>query len=119
MTPQSAKAKGRKLQQYVRDKIISTFDLKPDDVRSTSMGAGGEDIQLSSFARLRFPYSVECKNHARMSIYGLYEQAVQNSGGFTPLLVVKQNGDPPLVVLSLDDFFNLQKNATSDTWRNT
>lgn len=63
MKPSSAKAKGRKLQQQVRDLILETFsDLEPDDVRSTSMGAGGEDVLLSPLARRKFPFSVECKN---------------------------------------------------------
>jgi len=59
----SAKAKGRRLQQKVRDLILETFsELEEDDVRSTSMGAGGEDVQLSPLARRKFPFSVECKN---------------------------------------------------------
>ena len=37
--PQSAKAKGRRHQQWVRDKILALFPkLEPDDVRSTGMG---------------------------------------------------------------------------------
>ena len=62
MKAQSAKAKGRKLQQVVRDGVLKRFpSLEPDDVRSTSMGAGGEDVQLSPVARRLFPYQVECK----------------------------------------------------------
>ena len=41
MKPQSAKQKGRKLQQWVRDKLIELLDIHPENVRSTSMGAGG------------------------------------------------------------------------------
>ena len=45
-----------------RDIILSTFtDLAPDDVRSTSMGSSGVDIQLSPAAAAVFPYSVECR----------------------------------------------------------
>lgn len=52
----SAKAKGRRHQQWVRDKIYETFPVLEDgDVRSTSMGAGGEDLQLSPAARRLFP----------------------------------------------------------------
>jgi hypothetical protein len=112
MTPASAKAKGRKLQQLIRDKIIQALDLKADDVRSTSMGAGGEDIQLSYAARMRFPFSIECKSHAKMAIYTLYQQAEENSGGHTPLLVVKSNGNKPLAVLDFDHFLSLVERAT-------
>ena len=38
MRPQSAKAKGRKLQQWVRDKLIDLLDVHPEDIESRSMG---------------------------------------------------------------------------------
>lgn len=114
MKPQSAKAKGRLLQQKVRDSIIETLELLPADVRSTSMGAPGEDIQLSTYGRLRFPYSVECKSYARIGVYQWYYQAVDNCGGYAPLLVVKQNNSIPLAILSWEDFLNLQRQATAD-----
>lgn len=114
MKPQSAKAKGRLLQQKVRDSIIEKFELLPADVRSTSMGAPGEDIQLSTYARLRFPYSVECKSYARIGVYNWYFQAVDASKGYTPLLVVKQNNAIPLAILSWEDFLKLQRQATED-----
>ncbi len=47
MTPASAKAKGRRAQQVVRDAILQAFPpLLPDDVRSAAMGSNGEDIHL-------------------------------------------------------------------------
>src|SRR5690554_2150576 len=108
MKPSSAKAKGRRFQQYVRDKILATFPhLEPDDVRSTSMGASGEDVLLSPAARKLFGFSVECKNLARSAVYGLYEQAVENAGPHTPLLVLKANRKNPLAILDLDDFMKL------------
>jgi len=68
-TIQSRKSKGRRLQQFVRDMILENFDhLEPDDVRSTSMGAGGEDVLLSPAARKVFPFSVECKNVEKISL---------------------------------------------------
>ena len=110
MKTQSAKAKGRKLQQMVRDLILETFsELEPDDVRSTSMGAGGEDLQLSPAARKKFPYSVECKNVEKLNVWGAYEQAAANSGKHEPLLVMKKNRKKPLVVLDLEAFIDLLK----------
>ena len=110
MKTQSAKAKGRKLQQMVRDLILETFsELEPDDVRSTSMGAGGEDLQLSPAARKKFPYSVECKNVEKLNVWGAYEQAAANSGKHEPLLVMKKNRKKPLVVLDLEAFIELLK----------
>ena len=47
MKTQSAKAKGRRLQQWVRDLLIEELEIHPEDVESRSMGAGGEDLILS------------------------------------------------------------------------
>jgi len=111
MKTASSKAKGRKLQQLVRDKILDAFPiLEPDDVKSTSMGASGEDVQLSPAARKLMPYSIECKARASISVYAWYQQAKTNSPtGMEPLLVIKQNNSKPLVVIDLDEFMELVK----------
>ena len=110
MKPQSAKAKGRKLQQWVRDILLEAFpSLEPDDVRSTSMGAGGEDVQLSPAARRLFPYSVECKSVEKLNVWGAYEQAEANSGEHEPILIMKKNRKKPLVVIDAEAFINLLK----------
>ncbi len=106
----SAKAKGRKLQQCVRDAIIAAKpSLTLDDVRSTAMGSNGEDILLSSAAKAAFPYSVECKARAKIAlIYDALDQA-RTQNNLTPLAVVKADRKPPLVVLTLEDFMALIK----------
>jgi len=111
MKTASGKAKGRKLQQVVRDKILEAFPvLEPDDVKSTSMGAGGEDVQLSPAARKLMPYSIECKARASISVYAWYQQAKTNAPkGMEPLLVIKQNYGKPLVVVDLDHYMELCK----------
>lgn len=79
MKPASAKAKGRKLQQDIRDLLLKySPSLEPDDVKSTSMGAGGEDVQLSPAARKQYPVSIECKSRANYAFYKDYDQAVNN-----------------------------------------
>lgn len=108
MKASSAKAKGRRLQQAVRDAILTQYPaLEPDDVRSTSMGAGGEDVQLSPAARKLFPYSIECKNLAKIAVYNYYTQAETNSGKYEPLVVIKQNRSKPLAVIDFDHFMEL------------
>ena len=111
MKTASGKAKGRKLQQVVRDKILEAFPiLEPDDAKSCSMGASGEDVQLSPAARRLFPYSVECKARASVSVYAWYQQAKTNAPkGMEPLLVIKQNYGKPLVVVDLDHYMELVK----------
>ena len=110
MKPQSAKAKGRNLQKWVRDLLLESFSqLEPDDVRSTSMGCGGEDVQLSPAARKLFPFSVECKSVEKLNVWAAYEQASANSGEHEPLLIMKKNRKQPLVVLDAKTFVELIK----------
>jgi hypothetical protein len=109
MRPSSAKAKGRRLQQEVRDLILERFsELEPDDVVSTSMGASGTDIKLSPAARKKFPYSVECKNQESISIWSCLEQAEANTKpGTEPLLVFKRNKSKTYVTIELTHFMDL------------
>ena len=105
MKTQAAKAKGRRLQQWVRDRLISK-GANFEDVSSTSMGAGGEDIKLSSMARQAFPYSIECKNQERVNLWKAYEQATSNAGKHEPLLIIKRNSSKPLAVVDAEHFIN-------------
>lgn len=107
MKPQSAKAKGRRLQQWVRDCILKySPSLEPDDVKSTSMGASGEDVQLSPAARKQYPVSIECKSRASYAFYKDYDQAVVNCPkGSEPILVAKANHRNPVVIVDADWFF--------------
>jgi hypothetical protein len=108
----SRKAKGRALQKLVRDQILAAFEaLEQDDVKSTAMGQGGEDVQLSPAARKFFPYSVECKRHKSFAVYGPYEQASANSGNYEPLLVIQADRKKPLALVDLGHFMELVKNA--------
>jgi hypothetical protein len=112
MTPASAKAKGRRLQQYVRDEILKYFpSLGKDDVRSTAMGQGGEDVQLSTAARKLVPFQIECKNKARSQVHTYYEQA-QEHGDHEPLVVVKQDGKLALAVVSFERLMELIKSKS-------
>lgn len=107
MKPSSAKNKGRKLQQFVRDLILKMHpSLEPDDVKSTSMGAGGEDVQLSPAARRLCPVSIECKSRASFAFYKDLDQAISNAPpGTEPMLVVKANHKKPVVIIDAEHFF--------------
>ena len=111
MRPASAKAKGRRLQQYLRDRILDVFKgvLRPDDVRSTSMGAGGEDLLLSPLARDCFPYAPECKNVERLNVWAGWDQAKANAGEYEAILVVKRNRSDVLAVISLDHLLEMRR----------
>jgi len=109
--PSSAKAKGRKHQQWVRDKIYELFpQLEEGDVRSTSMGAGGEDLQLSPAARKLLPLSIECKAFKSFAIYKVVEQAEANAPkGAEPIAIIKGDRKRPLAVIDAEFFLKLMK----------
>ena len=101
MKPQSCKNKGRRFQQKVCGTILDTFPhLTDEDVRSVSMGAGGEDILLSPLARRSLPLSIECKCVERMNVWQCIEQAESNCpSGATPCLVFSKNRSKTYAVL--------------------
>jgi hypothetical protein len=107
MKTQSAKAKGRRLQQWVRNLLIEELEVHPEDIESRSMGAGGEDLIMARAAREKFPYSIECKNQEAVNVWKSYEQATENSGDYEPLLVIKRNNSKPLVVVDAEYFVRL------------
>lgn len=94
----------------MRDEVLKKYpELEPDDVRSTGMGQCGADLQLSTAAKKRFPYAVECKNLAAFAGYKFLEQRESevNQSGNTPLAVVKANRKEPIVLMYLKDFMEL------------
>ena len=108
MKPRSAKNKGKRLQNKVRDLILEKFtQLEPDDVRSITMGDSGEDILLSPAARRLFPFSVECKNQEKLNIWSSLEQAEGNSGNHPPLVIFKRNRSKTYAVLEFDKLLEL------------
>ena len=113
MKTRSAKNKGKRLQNSVRDILLETFkeQLEPDDIKSTTMGESGEDIQLSPAARKLIPYSIECKNQEKLNIWSALEQAENNSGDYDPVLIFKRNRTKTYAVLELKDFIRLIKNV--------
>ena len=109
MRTQSKKAKGRRLQQWVRDLLIEKLEVHPEDIESRSMGAGGEDLIMARAARESFPYSIECKNQEKVNAWKSYEQAQENSGNYEPIVVLKRNNSKPLVLVDADYFVKLHK----------
>lgn len=109
------KSKGRKLQQLTRDLILETFkeDLEFDDVKSTSMGASGMDVQLSPAAQRLFPFSVENKNQESINIFAALAQAESNSTEkLKPLVVFKKNRTKTYAALEFTEFLKLLKELT-------
>lgn len=111
MRPQSCKSKGRRLQQRIAASIVEAFPhLTSDDVVSTSMGAGGEDVRLSATARRALPVSVECKCQERLNVWSCLDQARNNApSGATPCLVFSRNRSPTYAVVPWEVLLDLYR----------
>lgn len=95
------------LQQKVAKDLLALFPtLEPDDVKSTSMGAAGEDVQLSPAARRMFPYQIEAKSKATSQLHTYFEQA-KSHGNYTPIVLVKKDRSEILASVSWEHFKSL------------
>jgi hypothetical protein len=116
MKIKSSKAKGRRLQNWVKDQLHKIFvettmvpSLAPDDIKSQTMGMPGEDIVLSPRAKIVIPYSFECKNVERLNLWKALEQAKDNSDDRTPVLIMKRNRTKTYAVIEAKKFFELMR----------
>ena len=105
----SAKGKGRKWQNTVRDLILATFPhLGEGDVGSCSMGSGGIDIPMSPLAREALPISIECKKTKKHPAAAEMKQATANAHPDTIAAVAWcPHGSGPqdgMITFRLEDF---------------
>lgn len=102
MKTQSAKAKGRRLQQEVARQIQEWLNLPESDVKSLPMGSQGTDIWLSDAASDRCPFSFECKNVEKLNIWAAIKQAETNAMNEEfPAVVFARNRQEPYVAIPL------------------
>lgn len=111
---QSAKAKGRNLQNHVRDKILQQFPwLGEGDVASTSMGSSGVDIKLSPAARNTLPISIECKKTKKTPNRSELKQSENNAYKETlPAVVWCPHGyglDKSMIMFDFEKFLKWYK----------
>ena len=110
-SPRSSKAKGRKLQNMVRDALRDAFPaLEEDDIKSQTMGMTGEDIILSPAARKQIPFSFECKNVEKLQFWQSISQCEDNcKEDLSPVIIVKKNRREPYACLPIETFIKLIK----------
>ena len=108
MKPSSAKGKGRRLQNYLRDKLYDYFpSLRQGDIKTAVMGESGEDIILSPAARDLIPFSFECKNQERLNIWDSLSQSEENCEENIPAVVFKRNRSKTYIAFELDEFLKI------------
>jgi len=106
----SSKAKGRRLQNYVRDLLREVYcdSLEHDDIKGQTMGMTGEDIVRSPAAKERCTFSFECKNVERLQIWRAIEQCETNQPEHSaPAIVFKKNGKQPYVAIPFTVFCDM------------
>jgi hypothetical protein len=111
----AAKQKGRLGQNEIRDKLLEVFpEFEPDDIKSTTMGDGGEDIQLSPAARKKMPITIEVKRRkSGMKMqYDWLEQATRHGKG-EPVLVFRADRSEWIVMVGLEHYMELLRG-----WKN-
>lgn len=109
MKTPSAKAKARRLQNYVAMMVNKNLDVKTDDIRPAIMGENGMDIKLSAKGKKQFPFAVECKNQEKLNIWEALNQAEDNAEGLVPLVVFKRNRTKVYVALEFGTFLGILK----------
>jgi hypothetical protein len=105
----SGKAKGRIVQQDIRDRLLTAFpEFHPDDIKSTVMGDTGEDIQLSPAARKVIPLSIEVKRRKSglKTAYGYIEQAAKHNTG-EPVVFFRADRKPWIVMVGVEHYMDL------------
>ena len=108
----ASKAKGRRLQNYVRDMLRDVYtQLHPDDIKSQTMGMTGEDIVRTPAAKEVCAFSFECKNVERLQIWRAIEQCETNRPDCSaPAIVFKKNGKEPYVAVPFTVFCDMLQN---------
>lgn len=109
MNTRSAKNKGARLQNFVRDLLRHLHPtLEHGDIESRTMGNSGTDIILSPSAKKLIPFDVECKNVEKFNVYKAIEQSEKNTdANRTPLLVHTKNDTDIYVTIKLSTFLQL------------
>jgi hypothetical protein len=106
----SAKAKGRRLQQYVRDSLRAIglkYGLIDGDCESRGMGQNGVDIILSPAAIKVFPFAVECKNVETLNVTSTFLEhfdKYKDESSLKLLIHSRNKMKEPLVTMRWSDF---------------
>lgn len=86
-----------------------------EDIKSTTMGESGADIQFTGEARKIFPWAVECKSRKSFkTIYDMYYQSDSCEG--ENVLVIKQDRDKPLAVVDAELFITIMTSMGINKW---
>ena len=120
MKTSSAKAKGRRLQNWVAEQVSKITGVpwgKDELIQGREMGQSGTDLKLYGIAKEKFPFSVECKNQESWSVPAWIKQAQTNEiKGTDWLLVMTRNHFPEIICMDAKAFFDLYEQYLEFIW---
>lgn len=107
----SAKAKGRRLQNWMAEQISKMLGIpcgKDKEIQGREMGQSGTDVKLYGKALKLFPFSIECKAQETWSLPAWIKQAKSNIiEGTDWLLVCKKSRQDRVIVIDAKVFFKI------------
>jgi len=110
MRTSSAKAKGRRACERLREELLGAFpELYEDDIRVVPSGVTGEDLWLSPMARDCLPFAFESKNQEKLNIWDALKQAASHSDVFPGILSFTRNRDELYIGCELKTFLSLAR----------
>ena len=106
MNTAGRKAKGRGFVLEIKEWLHKKFpEFTDHDVIVPATSASGDDLHLSPALRKLFPYSIECKRQEGLGkVYSFMDQASNNAGEYTPIVMCRSNHKEALVIIKLTDF---------------
>lgn len=116
MNIRSAKAKGRRLAQQVKDSLLKFYaNISENDINVTPASVPGADLHLSDKALSELPVIIECKNNEKIAIWQAFEQAEQHAKNakrsLYPLLCFKRNRSDVMISMKLEHLLGLLQYA--------
>ena len=113
MKTSSAKAKGRRCSQEVKELILRFFgtEMREDDITVTPSGVTGPDLMFSPLAKGLLGLAIECKNVESLNVWKSLEQAENEGRHGTPTLFFRRNRSKLYVALEAEEFLNILAKA--------
>ena len=105
MQTKSAKAKGRRLQNWVKYQLTDWL-FSPSDITVAIMGETGADVKIVKAKHCRFPFKIECKSQKDgfSAVYKAMSQCKNHPGKGEPLVIIKQDRQKPLAIVDAEYF---------------
>lgn len=108
MKTKSCKAKGRKLQNFVRDELVRWLNVSPNSIHVAMMGERGVDVGFKTLA-------FECANQEALNIWSKLEQAKINAALYgkqigkqaMPIVVMKRNRSEAYAVIRFENLMQM------------